>query len=108
MRQCWNWQTGTFEGRVSLTYGFKSRLPHHKKRRYSEAIEEYRSFLFMTVYDAELSLRKQAFGNSKVKMQAGSMSRLNRGNRGVSFFFYLGAKRRRNKERRLVFLRSLR
>ena len=29
MRQCWNWQTGTFEGRVSLTYGFKSRLPHH-------------------------------------------------------------------------------
>ena len=28
MRQCWNWQTGTFEGRVSLTYGFKSRLPH--------------------------------------------------------------------------------
>lgn len=28
MRECWNWQTGTFEGRVSLTYGFKSRLPH--------------------------------------------------------------------------------
>ena len=27
-RQCWNWQTGTFEGRVSLTYGFKSHLPH--------------------------------------------------------------------------------
>ena len=27
-RQCWNRQTGTFEGRVSLTYGFKSRLPH--------------------------------------------------------------------------------
>ena len=31
MRQCWNWQTGTFEGRVSLTYGFKSRLPHQVK-----------------------------------------------------------------------------
>ena len=31
MRQCWNWQTGTFEGRVSLTYGFKSRLPHQAK-----------------------------------------------------------------------------
>ena len=28
MRVCWNRQTGTFEGRVSLTYGFKSRLPH--------------------------------------------------------------------------------
>ena len=29
MRQCWNRQTGTFEGRVSLTYGFKSRSVHH-------------------------------------------------------------------------------
>lgn len=28
MRVCWNRQTGTFEGRVSSTYGFKSRLPH--------------------------------------------------------------------------------
>ena len=28
MRVCWNRQTGTFEGRVSLTYGFKSHLPH--------------------------------------------------------------------------------
>ena len=31
MRQCWNWQTGTFEGRVSLTYGFKSHLPHQSR-----------------------------------------------------------------------------
>ena len=30
VRQCWNRQTGTFEGRVSLTYGFKSRLPHQE------------------------------------------------------------------------------
>lgn len=29
MRECWNWQTGTFEVRVSLTYGFKSRFSHH-------------------------------------------------------------------------------
>ena len=28
MRVCWNRQTGTFEGRVSLTYGFKSRHSH--------------------------------------------------------------------------------
>ena len=28
MRECWNWQTGTFEGRVSMTYEFKSRLAH--------------------------------------------------------------------------------
>ena len=28
MRECWNWQTGTFEVRVSLTYGFKSRFSH--------------------------------------------------------------------------------
>ena len=34
MRPCWNWQTGTFEVRVSLTYGFKSRFSHHIKRRY--------------------------------------------------------------------------
>ena len=32
VRQCWNWQTGTFEGRVSLTYGFKSRLPHQVRK----------------------------------------------------------------------------
>ena len=31
MRPCWNWQTGTFEVRVSLTYGFKSRRPHQWK-----------------------------------------------------------------------------
>ena len=31
MRECWNWQTGTFEVRVSSTYGFKSRLAHQFK-----------------------------------------------------------------------------
>ena len=31
MRVCWNRQTGTFEGRVSLTYGFKSRHSHQSK-----------------------------------------------------------------------------
>ena len=30
MRVCWNRQTGTFEGRVSLTYGFKSHHSHQK------------------------------------------------------------------------------
>ena len=30
MRVCWNRQTGTFEGRVSLAYGFKSRHSHQK------------------------------------------------------------------------------
>ena len=30
-RECWNWQTGTFEGRVFMTYGFKSRLAHHER-----------------------------------------------------------------------------
>ncbi len=33
VRECWNWQTGTFEVRVSTTYGFKSRLAHQKKKR---------------------------------------------------------------------------
>ena len=32
LRVCWNWQTGTFEGRVSLAYGFKSRLEQIKKQ----------------------------------------------------------------------------
>ena len=31
MRECWNWQTGTFEVRVSKTYGFKSRFSHHQE-----------------------------------------------------------------------------
>ena len=31
MRECWNWQTGTFEGRVFMTYEFKSRLAHQGK-----------------------------------------------------------------------------
>ena len=31
MRVCWNRQTGTFEGRVSLTDGFKSRHSHQSK-----------------------------------------------------------------------------
>ena len=31
MRVCWNRQTGTFEGRVSMTYEFKSRHSHHLK-----------------------------------------------------------------------------
>ena len=32
MRACWNWQTGTFEGRVFMTYGFKSRRSHQVNR----------------------------------------------------------------------------
>ena len=32
LRVCWNRQTGTFEGRVSLTYGFKSRHSHQKDK----------------------------------------------------------------------------
>ena len=31
MRVCWNRQTGTFEGRVSLTYEFKSRHSHQRE-----------------------------------------------------------------------------
>ena len=32
MRVCWNRQTGTFEGRVSLTYGFKSHYSHQSSK----------------------------------------------------------------------------
>ena len=38
MRVCWNRQTGTFEGRVSLTYGFKSRLPHQWENPYKQSV----------------------------------------------------------------------
>ena len=31
MREWRNWQTRTFEGRVSLMYGFKSRLSHQRE-----------------------------------------------------------------------------
>ena len=34
MRVCWNRQTGTFEGRVSTTYGFKSHHSHHMNKTY--------------------------------------------------------------------------
>ena len=33
LRVCWNRQTGTFEGRVSLTYGFKSHYSHQNTVR---------------------------------------------------------------------------
>ena len=32
LRECWNWQTGTFEVRVLMAYGFKSRLAHQQQR----------------------------------------------------------------------------
>ena len=32
MRVCWNRQTGTFEGRVSMTYEFKSRHSHQNQK----------------------------------------------------------------------------
>ena len=46
MRQCWNRQTGTFEGRVSLTYGFKSHLPHQTSLRKPLKIKGLRSSFF--------------------------------------------------------------
>lgn len=36
-RECWNWQTGTFEGRVFMTYGFKSRLAHQSECSYGHS-----------------------------------------------------------------------
>ena len=34
MREWRNWQTRTFEGRVVLPYGFKSRFSHQKQERF--------------------------------------------------------------------------
>ena len=48
MRVCWNRQTGTFEGRVSMTYEFKSRHSHQSRastrRRVVEVLLFYSFF----------------------------------------------------------------
>ena len=52
MRVCWNRQTGTFEGRVSLTYGFKSRHSHHGLSRFDDVNSlDFSSFLNICVVD---------------------------------------------------------
>ena len=45
MRVCWNRQTGTFEGRVSLTYGFKSHYSHQ-----GSELKRLAAFLFIAVF----------------------------------------------------------
>lgn len=52
MRQCWNWQTGTFEGRVSLTYGFKSRLPHQVRKLANPLFTRVCEFFCFTIKTA--------------------------------------------------------
>ena len=50
MRVCWNRQTGTFEGRVSLTYGFKSRHSHQPFDLENGLDKPFlRSFLFLSL-----------------------------------------------------------
>ena len=46
MRVCWNRQTGTFEGRVSMTYEFKSRHSHHLKNLTNGLIKRFVRFSF--------------------------------------------------------------
>ena len=46
MRVCWNRQTGTFEGRVSMTYEFKSRHSHHLKNLTNGFIKRFVRFSF--------------------------------------------------------------
>ena len=46
MRVCWNRQTGTFEGRVSMTYEFKSRHSHHLKNLTNSLIKRFVRFSF--------------------------------------------------------------
>ena len=45
-RVCWNWQTGTFEGRVSLAYGFKSRHSHQPMKPYKRLFKLFVGFYF--------------------------------------------------------------
>ena len=46
MRVCWNRQTGTFEGRVSMTYEFKSRHSHQPKDLTNGLIKRFVRFYF--------------------------------------------------------------
>ncbi len=45
LRVCWNRQTGTFEGRVSMTYEFKSRHSHQSTPSSKSSV-----FLFYMIY----------------------------------------------------------
>ena len=49
MRVCWNRQTGTFEGRVSMTYEFKSRHSHHIRTKVMIPLVLQLSFFFYTL-----------------------------------------------------------
>ena len=59
MRWCWNRQTGTFEGRVSLTYGFKSHSPHQIMRDYSEM-----SSLFIFIFFVSILISNEIHGQN--------------------------------------------
>ena len=50
LRVCWNWQTGTFEGRVSLAYGFKSRHSHQNRKSADENRRIFDFVLFILNY----------------------------------------------------------
>ena len=65
MRVCWNRQTGTFEGRVSTTYGFKSRHSHQKKRQ--------KSTRFLSLFHRYKSLRDFRYVPLELDMPDGSI-----------------------------------
>ena len=52
MRVCWNRQTGTFEGRVSMTYEFKSRHSHQRPKTFISS--GFRTFSF-TIFFKKLT-----------------------------------------------------
>ena len=51
MRVCWNRQTGTVEGRVSMTYEFKSRHSHHHRQTCFKGKNEAGLSLFIPQID---------------------------------------------------------
>ena len=54
MRVCWNRQTGTFEGRVSTTYGFKSHHSHQKELTERLVLFFFYTYLFLGLGPAVL------------------------------------------------------
>ena len=49
MRVCWNRQTGTCEGRVSMTYEFKSRHSHQSRASTRRCVVEVLLFLHFSL-----------------------------------------------------------
>ena len=71
-REWRNWQTRTFEGRVDLPYGFKSRFSHHK----GISLELMPLFFSRLLTIHKIQLSALAFMEEKLKVNYAGMAEL--------------------------------